>query len=227
MKLNPKALAISALIDSVIHNTKKYMPDHWNTLLGERSSGSQFGFNMSEKIMRSIPWTLTLDGNESEDFRLTKYSPDCIYLTCSAKDMPLVNIKGVGKARAKMTNNIKLLPEIARSTKERDSYDAKLIPNFYPYEGEHGWELRSAEVRDKTPANSISMVIGWQEDRLIIFTIHPDPVAEQLPHWFTESGDIDRLMDELQTTIDNNPNYYFDYTLPQYAVKSAISVNNK
>lgn len=225
MKLNPKAFAISALIDSVIHNTKIYFQDHWNTLLGERSSGSQFGFNMSEKIMRSIPWTLTLDGTQSEDFRLAKYSPDCIYLTCSEKDMPLVNIKGIGKAKAKMTNNIKLLPEIARSSAREHWHDDKLIPNFYPYEGEHGWELRSAEVRNETPADSISMVIGWQEDRLIIFTIHPDPVAEQLPNWFTESGDIDRLMNEMQAGIDANSNYHFSYTLPQYAIKSAVSVD--
>jgi len=64
------------------------------------------------------------------------------------------------------------------------------------------------------------MVIGKQNDQLVIYTIHPDPVAEPLPKWFTETGDIQKLMDELQAQINLYKNHYFKHTLPQYAVKA-------
>jgi hypothetical protein len=224
MTTNLLSLSIAPLIDSAIFNTKETIPDHWATLLGERSSGSQFGFNMSEKIIRSIPWELTLieESYQSkyEEFRMSKYKSDCIYLTCKTKNMPLVNIKGVGKAKAKMTNNIKLLPEIARSTAKDHRDKDILIPNFYPHKGEHGWELRSADVNKSEPASCISMVIGKHGEQLVIYTIHPDPVAEPLPEWFTENGDIKRLMDEIQAQINVNQGYSFRYALPQYAIKA-------
>ena len=179
---------------------------------------------MSEKIIRSIPWELTLVNEnylgEHEEFRIAKYKSDCIYLTCKTENMPLVYIKGIGIADAKMTNNIKLLPEIAQSTAKSHHHKDILIPNFYPHKGEHGWELRSADVKESKPASCITMVIGKQNDQLIIYTIHPDPVAEPLPKWFKETGDIQKLMNELQAQITGNKEHNFRYALPQYAVKA-------
>lgn len=216
MSINLNASAIAPLIDSAINNTKSLVPNHWNTLLGERSSGSQFGFNMSEKIIKSIPWELTLPHEyDLSEISMSKYLPDCIYLTCKVENMPHVNIKGVGKARANMTNNIALLHEIIEFNSS-----AKLITNFYPYQGEHGWELRSAQVKKSTPATCISMVIGKEQDQLVIYTIHPDPVAQPLPKCFTETGDIARLIDDILANINANSEYLPYYTTPHYAVKA-------
>ena len=114
-----------------------------------------------------------------------------------------------------MTNNIALLHEIVEFNKS-----GKLITNFYPYQGEHGWELRSAQVNTSKPASCISMVIGKNRDQLVIYTIHPDPVAQPLPKWFSETGDIMRLIDDIQANINENSEYLPYYTTPHYAVKS-------
>lgn len=216
MPININAYAIAPLIDSAINNTKSLNRNHWNTLLGERSSGSQFGFNMSEKIIRSIPWELTLPHEyDLSKISMSKYLSDCIYLTCKVENMPHINIKNVGKTRANMTNNIALLHEIIEFNSSN-----KLIANFYPYQGEHGWELRSAQVKKSQPASCISMVIGKLQNQLVIYTIHPDPVAQPLPKWFTETGDIEKLIDEIQANINANSEYLPYYTTPHYAVKA-------
>jgi hypothetical protein len=231
IKQNPLAL----LINLVIENTKRLIPDHWDTLLGERTSGSRWGFHMSEDILRAIPWRLTINGlTDDEHHRLggsnwaglssyvsplepLGFSPDCMYLSCMVEDMPKVSIKGIGKdsPRKHMTEEVRTLPEIRaqayryeRQARNNGAYCSD-NGNWQGYvtiiKGDHGYELQSHEVEPAKPA-SISMIIGKQENEMVIFTTHPGEVLVPLPKSFTETGDITELEKEIEM-LGNMPNY--------------------
>lgn len=144
---------------NAIENTRRLLPDHFSTLIGERPAGSQWGRPFAEDDF-SLPWKqATLDGPE--------INPSCRYFRLNAWDMR--------RAFPAATVGAIPLTDVA----------APFLEYVTKRSGAHGPELciparvlghESAAVR----ASEAWLIVGPHEGSEVIFTAHPGPLTVPL-----------------------------------------------
>lgn len=143
-------------------NTKRYYPHHFKTLLGERESGSKWGRKFTEEDFHlnwedrtfEVPEGVKVDG--------------CLYFRLNGKDLE---------------ENFPKATVCAVPTMELDSLERI---HLGIRAGEHGAELVIPESKLrktflKNLASEAWVVVGPEENHMVVFTAHPGPLLKPLP----------------------------------------------
>mgnify|MGYP001436147691 CR=1 FL=1 len=163
-----------------LDNTKSENPTHFQTLLGERPTGSQWGLEMTEEILKAF---IFRDVTEDLPEEVTK--PGCFYLQADLTEhnpLPALPFQYMS-----------LLPDILGNLPIRTQ------------EGRHGLELVCDELTGE-PVNEVSMILGpgmdegnRSVDGLMIYTVYPGQFTAALPEdW---DGNIDSLNKDLPYAV--------------------------
>ena len=161
--------------------TKSVNPTHFQTLLGERPTGSQWGLEMTEDILREFRF-YDITSLLSEEVT----QPGCFYLQADLMEH----------------NPLPALP-FQHMTLLPDALDSNLP--IRTQEGRHGLELVCDELKGE-PVNEVSLIIGpgMDEDKqpvdgLMIYTVYPGQFTAALPKdW---DGNIDSLSKDLPYAV--------------------------
>lgn len=144
-----------------IENTKRMIPSHWDTLLGERPAGSQWGREFTEADF-ALAWV-----DKTDTLPASVKQEGCVYLNLSGAQVhehfPAANVGAIP---------LNLLSE-AELEKVR-------IRN-----GAHGPELviESSDFVDSDGRYPVEawVIIGKHDGEDVVFTAHPGPVMKPLP----------------------------------------------
>jgi hypothetical protein len=153
------ASTMTSFLKNAISTTKEILSDHYDTLLGERPAGSQWGRDFTEADF-DLPWSeaevpsaLRIDG-----CRYFRLDPEVVKAEFHDATLGAVPFKD--------------LP-------------AALIGSIRIEDGAHGSELRAtvpAEVFDGlADVTEAWIIVGKHDGRDVVFTAHPGPVMAPLP----------------------------------------------
>lgn len=136
-----------SFVNSVLDATKSTMPGHFETLLGERPRGSKWGGEMTEEILRRLPW---VEDTPHESVAMS----GCRYFQCWTKH--LFPNATVGAVPLKWLAGVRC--------------DVAVV------EGAHGKELIT-DARLDVEAHTATLIVGTHEGKEVVFTVHPgDPL---------------------------------------------------
>jgi hypothetical protein len=177
-KLNP-------LVAWAFAMTRILNPNHYNSLLGERPSGSQWGFDIKLEDYLSLAW------HEVSYLHQDVLVPGCIYLKASARPFLDDLNKELPTQRIELLSDLSL-KFIAASVKVQ--------------EGAHGLELVSDQIEEQE-VEEVSMILGKAEvqegspasmqpidETLMVWTAYPGRITCPLPQ------DWDGKLESLDTT---------------------------
>jgi hypothetical protein len=138
-------------LTEIIAQTKKLMPDHYETLLGERKAGSQWGRPFTEDDF-NLPWEEDL-GTGWLPLADPARNPDCRYF--------------------RLKPSREWFPEATVGATRIDELGDAMLSAVRVENGPHGLQLVCAGAWGRIETNEAWLIVGEHEGREVVFTAHP------------------------------------------------------
>jgi len=180
------------LIQSILEKTKQLNPQHYATLMGERTSGSRWGIEITAEILASAKWRKLARSEYQEGLHL----PFCDYYV----------IDDEGDMRAAFPHAQQCMETFSEMAARAESYavlgeQCPVLHLVEAVKGDHGWELRATQSHhvQTRHATTAWLIVGPAEDandntiegEQMVWTIYPGEITARLPQDF--DGDVSKL----------------------------------